>query len=84
MGKHEKILRAMLAHPKPSNLRWSDEESPLVHHGATVKEKPGSAIVVSLAGIRAVFHRPHPGDKADKGAIVNALELLRRAGTPGV
>lgn len=73
----------MLAHPKPSNLRWSDVESLLVHRGATVKEKSGSAIVVSLAGIRAVFHRPHPGDKADKGAIVNALELLKRTGALG-
>jgi hypothetical protein len=80
VGKHERTLEAMLRHPKPANLRWADVESLFVHHGAVIRARKGSAIVVSLGGHKAFFHRPHPDDKADRGAIENALELLRRAG----
>ena len=80
MGKHERTLQAMLGHPKPGNLRWADVESLLVHYGSEIRARKGSAIVVSLGGQKAYFHRPHPDDKADRGAIENALELLRRAG----
>jgi hypothetical protein len=80
VGKHEKTLQAMLQHPKPSNLRWTDVESLLEHFGAEIKERKGSAIGVTLNGHKAWFHRPHPGDKADKGAIANTLEFLKKAG----
>lgn len=81
MGKHEKTLEAMRQLPRPSNLRWADIESLLVHFGATIREGKGSAISVALKGRRAYFHRPHPGDKADKGAVESALRLLRETGT---
>jgi hypothetical protein len=81
VGKHEKTLEAMLQHPRPSNLRWADVESLLEHYGAEIKERKGSAIKVTLNGQKAWFDRPHGGsDKADKGAIANALDLLRKAG----
>jgi hypothetical protein len=80
MGKHEKTLEAMLQHPKPSNLRWADIESLFENYGAEIKERKGSAISITLNGQTAYFHRPHPGDKADKGAIETALALLRKAG----
>ncbi len=80
MRKHEKTLETMLQHPKPSNLRWADVESLFEHYGAEIKERKGSAIRVTLNGHKAWFDRPHPGDKADKGAIENALALLRAAG----
>lgn len=44
MSKHEKTLEAMRQNPKPSNLRWADVESLLVHYGAEVREGKGSAI----------------------------------------
>jgi hypothetical protein len=80
VGKHEKTLEAMKQLPKSSSLRWADIENRLIHRGACVKEGAGSAISVSLNGEMAFFHRPHPSDKADKGAIENALEFLRRSG----
>jgi hypothetical protein len=80
MGKHEKTLEAMRQIPSPSNLRWSDIEGLLVHFGAVVREGKGSAISISLNGKRAYFHRPHPGDKADMGAIESALRFLRETG----
>jgi hypothetical protein len=80
VGKHEKTLEAMKQLPKPSNLRWAEIEALLIHHGGKVKEGAGSAITITLNGKKAYFHRPHPSDKADKGAIEAALELLKRAG----
>jgi hypothetical protein len=84
MGKHEKTLVAMLRIPCPANLRWADVEHLFIHYGAQITEGRGSAIIVSLQGKKAFFHRPHPGDKADRGAIASALELLHQAGViPG-
>lgn len=80
MGKHEKTLAAMLRTPRPANLRWADVEYLFIHYGAQISEGRGSAIVISLNGKKAFFHRPHPGDKADRGAIDSALELLRQTG----
>ena len=80
MGKHEKTLDSMRQQPKPANLRWFDIESLLIHLGATIREGKGSAISVDLNGKRAYFHRPHPGDKADKGAIESTLRFLRESG----
>ena len=65
----------------PSNLRWADVESLLVHYGAEVREGKGSAISIQLHGRHAYFHRPHHGDKADKGAIESALKFLRETGS---
>ncbi|MGO8695692.1 MAG: type II toxin-antitoxin system HicA family toxin [Rectinemataceae bacterium] len=81
VGRHEKTLETMKRSPRPSNLRWTDVESLLVHFGGVVRERKGSAISVSLNGKRAYFHRPHPDDKADKGAIESALRFLRETGS---
>ena len=64
----------------PSNLRWADIESLLLHLGAVVREGKGSAISVTLNRRSAYFHRPHPDDKARKWAIDAALRLLEDAG----
>jgi len=76
--KHDKTLEAMRR--MPANLRWSDVEALFKHYGATITKGSGSAITVNLKGHKGFFHRPHPEDKADRGAIGNALELLKRAG----
>ena len=70
----------MQKHPLPANLPWRDIESLLVHIGADIEEGKGSAITVFLKNEEASFHRPHKRKEANKGAIVNALELLRRTG----
>jgi hypothetical protein len=80
LSRHERTLSAMRRHPRPSNLRWADIESLLVHLGAMVREGRGSAISVTLNGITAYFHRPHPSDKARKWQIETALGLLDEAG----
>jgi hypothetical protein len=57
-----------------------DIENLLVHLGALVREGKGSAISVTLNGITAYFHRPHPADKAKRWHIETALGLLEEAG----
>jgi len=79
MGKHEKTLQKMQQHPRPSNILWDDVEKMLISFGGKVKEGRGSAISITLEGQKAFFHRPHPGNKADKGAIETALNLLKKA-----
>ncbi len=77
-SKHRKTLEKMQKHPRPANLPWRDIESLLLHVGAEIEEGKGSAITVFLKKEVASFHRPHPDKEANKGAIVNALELLKR------
>jgi hypothetical protein len=80
MGRHQKTYKAMQGHPVPANLRWSEVESLLAYLGAEITEGRGSAITIDLNGKKAWFHRQHPEDKADKGAIKNALALIKAAG----
>ena len=80
VGKQEKTLEAMRQSSKPSNLRWAEIEALFVHYGASIKKGKGSAVTVGLNGKKGYFHRPHPSDKADKGAIETALEFLKQTG----
>ncbi len=80
MGKHDKTLSEMLRNPIPSNIRWKRIESLIVHYGADMEDRGGSAVTFHLNGVKATFHRPHPGSDADKGAVASALTFLRRAG----
>ena len=80
LSRHGRTLNAMRRRPRPSNLRWVDIENLLVHLGAVVREGKGSAISVTLNGITAYSHRPHPGDKAKRWHVATALRLLEEAG----
>lgn len=40
----------------------------------------GSRVRVALNGIRAVFHRPHPQNVTDKGALLSVRRFLTTAG----
>ena len=48
--------------------------------GAKISEGSGSRIRVELNGVRAVFHRPHPQNTTDKGAVKSVRKLLNNAG----
>lgn len=53
-------MRAIFAEPATANLEWAAIEALLVALGADVTEGNGPRVRVVLAGVRAVFHRPHP------------------------
>jgi hypothetical protein len=79
-GKHRKTLEAIFADPVRANVAWADVESLLSAAGGSIFEGRGSRVRVSLNGVDAVFHRPHPQKETDKGALKSVRRFLREAG----
>ena len=48
--------------------------------GAKISEGADSRVRIELNGVRAVFHRPHPENTTDKGAVKSVRKLLDYAG----
>lgn len=67
--KHKRTLAAIFDDPVRSNIGWRDIESMLDAAGAEITEGAGSRVRITLNGVRAVFHRPHPQKESDKGAV---------------
>ena len=80
MSKHGNTLQAIFADPVRANINWSEIESLLRHLGAEISEGAGSRVRISLNGVRAVFHRPHPQKETDKGAVKSMRRFLTEAG----
>ena len=79
-GKSKKALEDIFAVPIKSNISWKDVESLFQALNAEISEGQGSRVRVSLNGVRAVFHRPHPRKEIDKGALVSVRRFLKEAG----
>ena len=79
-AKHKKVLRSIFETPINASIIWKDIEALLIALGAELSEGRGSRIRISLNGVRAVFHRPHPKKETDKGAVVSMRRLLKEAG----
>ena len=79
-NKHKQTYKAIYSGPVRSNVKWSDIEALLVAAGAVITEGNGSRIRILLNGERAVFHRPHPENTTDKGAIKSMRRFLLNAG----
>jgi hypothetical protein len=79
-GRHRKTLEAIFATPVRANVAWRDVESLFLAAGADVSEGSGSRVRVSLNGVDAVFHRPHPRKETDKGALKSVRRFLTEAG----
>ena len=62
------------------SIKWADIEALLVALGAELSEGSGSRIRITLNGVRAVFHRPHPQPTTDKGAVKSMRRFLTQAG----
>ena len=48
--------------------------------GAEISEGNGSCVRIKLNDVRAVFHRPHPENTTDKGAVKSMRRFLQSAG----
>lgn len=79
-ARHERTLAAVFEVPVRSDIEWTKVEGLLKRLGAQVTEGRGSRVRVSLGGVRAVFHRPHPRKEMDKGSVRSMKEFLTRAG----
>lgn len=52
----------------------------LIAFGAEISEGNGSRVRIKLNDVRAVFHRPHPENTTDKGAVKSMRRFLQAAG----
>ncbi|MCE3230785.1 MAG: HicA protein [Alphaproteobacteria bacterium] len=77
--KHDRTLKAVFSDPVQAGIVWRDIEAMLKSFGAEISERRGSRICISLNGIDAVFHRPHPRKEAEKGAISSMRRFLKEA-----
>lgn len=78
--KHTLTLKAIFSDPIQSGILWHNIETMLKALGAEISERRGSRICISLNGIDAVFHRPHPRKETDKGALSSMRRFLKEAG----
>jgi hypothetical protein len=78
--KNRLTLAAIFTRPIPAKIRWADIEALLSELDAAISEGAGSRVRVELNGVRAVFHRPHPGPDTDKGAVKAVRQFLESAG----
>jgi len=79
-AKHQKTLVLILENPIRSDVNWADIIALLQHIGAEISEGKGSRVRIALNGIRAVFHRPHPGKETDKAALKSMRRFLVQTG----
>ncbi len=80
-SKNQKNLHDIFEDPVRSDIPWSDIERLLKGLGGIVDNKrSGSRVGVSLRGVRAVFHEPHPNPATDKGAVKRVREFLLKCG----
>jgi len=79
IGRHRKTLEAIFADPVRANVLWADVEALFIAVGAEVSEGRGSRVRVSLNGVDAVFHRPHPQKETDRGALKSVRRFLIEA-----
>ena len=75
--KHQKTLQHIFQQPVQAGVIWKDIEAMLKALGAEISEGNGSRVRIALNGVRAVFHRPHPGKETDKGAVVSMRRFLK-------
>jgi hypothetical protein len=78
--KHVQTFDAIFSEPIQSGILWRDIEVMLEALGAEITERRGSRVCISLNGIDAVFHRPHPRKETNKGAVNSMRRFLKEAG----
>lgn len=56
---HQKVLESLFAHPLGSNIDFKAVEHLLTDLGATIEEKSGNKVAVTLQDKTVILHRPH-------------------------
>lgn len=79
-NKQTRTLQLIFADPAPSDLPWRDIEQVILALGGEISDGKGSRRRVKLNGVFAVFHRPHPENVTDKGAVKSVRRFLENAG----
>ncbi|WP_319421624.1 type II toxin-antitoxin system HicA family toxin [Pleurocapsa sp. FMAR1] len=79
-SKQRQTLAAIFSTPIRSDIKWINIESLFKALGGTISQGKGSRVRVSLNGVKAVFHNPHPERETNKGAVKSVQEFLINAG----
>lgn len=77
--KQRQTLKGIFTSPIRSDIKWTDIESLFKALGGTISQGRGSRVRVSLNGVKAVFHEPHPEKETHKGAVKAVREFLENA-----
>ncbi len=78
--KHARTLARAFETSSATSLRWDEVEAMPLANGAWLASGRGSRVRIELRGVRAVFHRPHPRNELDRGALVSLRRFLEQAG----
>lgn len=78
--KHRKTLEAVFSSPVPHSLEWRKIEALLTALGCEIIEGAGSRVAFKRDGLRADFHRPHPGKEAKPYQVRDVREFLESLG----
>ena len=79
-AQHRKTLQALFAAPVPRTLEWRRIEALFAVLGCEIIEGGGSRVAFKRDGLRADFHRPHPGKEAKPYQVRAAREFLEALG----
>jgi len=63
-----------------TNIAWQDIETQFIALGVEVTEGRGARVRIALKNVRAVFHRPHPQQEANKATVKSVRRFLETAG----
>lgn len=80
MAKHGKTLAAVFEQPPRSDVRWADFVALAEARGCQVKPGAGSRFRFAHGEVRAVIHRPRPGEQMSKAQLRSARDFLDAAG----
>lgn len=79
-NKHRETFDSLYANPVRANIAWADTVAMFEGLGATVKGVGGSMFEVDLNGVKAILHRPHPGNELSKARVRAIRNFLDQAG----
>jgi hypothetical protein len=83
VGKQDKTAEKLTRKPTPSDVKWRELESFLLHKGFTKKEsKRGSGVKFFLklpdGNVRMIaLHKNHPSPNVCEGAVEDVVKVLK-------
>jgi hypothetical protein len=80
IATHRKTLAAVFAEPVNGALEWRRIEALFIGVGCRRIEGAGSSVTFERGGVKAYFHRPHPGKEALRYRVRDARAFLLAIG----
>lgn len=79
-ARQKKTLEQVFQRPTLASIEWLSIESLLIALGAKVREGNGSRVRVTLNGVNASFHRPHPRKECGRKMVDAIRDFLIATG----